>query len=55
MATLSTVRIRRHRLLVGGEWSDTASGETVAIHRPATGEPVAQSRSVAYDVAGGTT
>jgi acyl-CoA reductase-like NAD-dependent aldehyde dehydrogenase len=42
MATLSTVRIRRHRLLVGGQWSDPASGETVVIHSPATGEPVAE-------------
>ncbi len=41
MVTQSTVRVRRHRLLQGGRWSDPASGETVSLRSPATGEPVA--------------
>ncbi len=41
MVTQSTVRIRRHRLLQGGRWSDPASGATVSLRSPATGETVA--------------
>jgi succinate-semialdehyde dehydrogenase/glutarate-semialdehyde dehydrogenase len=42
MAAPSTVRIRRHRLLVGGRWTDPANGETAVLSSPATGEPVAE-------------
>ncbi len=42
MTTLSTVRTRRHRLLVGGQWIDPAAGETALLTSPATGEPVAE-------------
>src|SRR5919197_5509013 len=31
-----------HRLLVGGEWVETASGETFATIDPASGEEIAQ-------------
>ena len=50
MTTLSTVRTRRHRLLVGGQWTDPSSGETAVLNSPATGEPVAE---VAFDIGGG--
>lgn len=42
MAAPSTVRIRRHRLLVGGRWTDPADGATAVLSSPATGEPVAE-------------
>lgn len=42
MTTLPGVRTRRHRLLVGGEWSDAASGETTLLTSPATGDAVAE-------------
>jgi acyl-CoA reductase-like NAD-dependent aldehyde dehydrogenase len=42
MTTLSTVRTRRHRLLVGGQWTDPAAGETAVLTSPVTGEPVAE-------------
>ena len=42
MTTTSQASSRRHRLLVGGRWADAASGETVLIHSPSTGEPVAE-------------
>ena len=42
MTTLPGVRTRRHRLLVGGEWSDAADGATAIVTSPATGEPVAE-------------
>ena len=42
MATLSGIRSRRHRLLVGGSWDDAASGATQALTSPVTGEPVAE-------------
>lgn len=42
MTTLSTVRTRRHRLLVGGQWVDPASGDTAVLNSPATGEAVAE-------------
>jgi hypothetical protein len=41
MTTLSGVRTRRHRLVLGGEWTDAASGETAVL--------MAQTRSVAVD------
>lgn len=42
MATQSALRIRRHRLLMGGRWADPASGDTSVLNSPATGEPVAE-------------
>jgi acyl-CoA reductase-like NAD-dependent aldehyde dehydrogenase len=42
MTTLSSVRTRRHRLLVGGHWSEPASGETAILNSPVTGESVAE-------------
>jgi succinate-semialdehyde dehydrogenase/glutarate-semialdehyde dehydrogenase len=42
MTTLSDVRTRRHRLLVGGAWSDAADGGTATIVSPVTGEPAAE-------------
>jgi acyl-CoA reductase-like NAD-dependent aldehyde dehydrogenase len=36
------VRIRRHRLLVGGRWTDAASGQTATITSPVTGDPCAE-------------
>lgn len=42
MTTLSGVRTRRHRLLVGGDWSDAASGATEILASPVTGDPVAE-------------
>jgi acyl-CoA reductase-like NAD-dependent aldehyde dehydrogenase len=41
MTTPSTVRIRRHRLLIGGEWSDPIDGTTTELISPVTGQPVA--------------
>jgi succinate-semialdehyde dehydrogenase/glutarate-semialdehyde dehydrogenase len=42
MTTLSTVRTRRHRLLIGGQWIDPVTGETAVLTSPATGEAVAE-------------
>ena len=42
MTTLSTVRTRRHQLLVGGRWADPATGETAVLTSPVTGEPIAE-------------
>src|SRR6478736_1216831 len=42
MTTLPGVRTRRHRLLVGGEWSDATDGDTATLTSPATGEPVVE-------------
>ncbi len=42
MTTTTSVRIRRHQLLLGGSWADAAAGETAVIESPATGEPVAE-------------
>ena len=33
---------RRHRLLIGGEWSDARSGKTFAVHDPSDGKEVAR-------------
>ncbi len=42
MTTTTSVRIRRHQLLLGGSWADAATGETAVLESPATGEPVAE-------------
>ena len=42
MTTTTSVRIRRHQLLVGGTWSEAAEGDTAVLQSPATGEPVAE-------------
>ena len=42
MAAPSTVRVRRHRLLMGGRWTDPASGETALLSSPVTGQAVAE-------------
>lgn len=42
MTTVPDVRMRRHRLLVGGRWTDARSGATAIITSPATGEPIAE-------------
>jgi betaine-aldehyde dehydrogenase len=36
------VRVRRYGHLIGGEWVDASSGETIARNNPATGAPVAE-------------
>ena len=33
---------KRHKLLIGGEWVDAASGKTFPVYNPATGEVIAQ-------------
>jgi phenylacetaldehyde dehydrogenase len=33
---------KRHKLLIGGEWIDAASGKTFPVYNPATGEVIAQ-------------
>lgn len=42
MTTISGVRTRRHRLLMGGRWTDAASAETATITSPSTGAVVAE-------------
>ena len=43
--------VRQHRMFVGGEWVDSASGETQAITSPATGEVIGEvPRASAEDV-----
>ena len=42
MTTTTSVRIRRHQLLLGGSWSEASTGDTVVLDSPATGEPVAE-------------
>src|SRR5437763_14179673 len=36
------VTVERHKNLVGGEWVDSASGETMEVLNPATGETIAE-------------
>src|SRR5437773_4916502 len=43
--------VRQHRMFIGGEWVDSASGETQAITSPATGEVLAEvPKATAEDV-----
>ena len=49
MTTLSTVRVRRHRLLIGGQWSEAASGATSELVSPVTGRPVAEVAAAGAD------
>jgi 1-pyrroline dehydrogenase len=43
--------VSKHQNLVGGEWVDSASGETMEVLNPATGEPIAEvPRASAEDV-----
>src|SRR5438876_3568006 len=37
-----SVTVERHKNLVGGEWVDSASGETMEVLNPATGEVIAE-------------
>ena len=37
-----SVTVERHKNLVGGEWVDSASGETMEVLNPATGETIAE-------------
>ena len=47
-----SVSITQHKNFVGGEWVDAASGETMEVLNPATGEAIAQvPRADAEDVA----
>jgi acyl-CoA reductase-like NAD-dependent aldehyde dehydrogenase len=41
MVTQDT-QVRRYRHLIGGEWVDASSGETIHRNNPATGETVAE-------------
>src|SRR5438876_8297550 len=46
-----SVTVERHKNLVGGEWVDSASGETMEVLNPATGEVIAEvPRASAEDV-----
>src|SRR5215211_7249532 len=46
-----SVSVTKHKNLVGGEWIDAASGETMEVLNPATGEVIAEvPRSSADDV-----
>src|SRR5688500_14367530 len=42
MTTTTSVRIRRHQLLLGGSWAEASNGDTAVLESPATGEPVAE-------------
>jgi acyl-CoA reductase-like NAD-dependent aldehyde dehydrogenase len=42
MTSPAGVTTRRHRLLIGGDWTDAASGATATILSPATGEAAAE-------------
>ena len=41
MVTQAT-QVRRYKHLIGGEWVDASSGETIPRNNPATGEMVAE-------------
>jgi 1-pyrroline dehydrogenase len=46
-----SVTVEQHKNLVGGEWVDSASGETMEVLNPATGETIAEvPRATAEDV-----
>jgi 1-pyrroline dehydrogenase len=46
-----SVSVAKHKNFVGGEWVDSAGGETMEVLNPATGEPIAEvPRSSAEDV-----
>src|SRR5688572_10985272 len=46
-----SVSVTKHKNLVGGEWADAASGETMEVLNPSTGETIAEvPRSGAEDV-----
>jgi hypothetical protein len=46
-----SVSVTKHKNLVGGEWVDAASGETMEVLNPSTGEVIAEvPRSSADDV-----
>src|SRR5213078_4464244 len=46
-----SVTVSQHKNLVGGEWVDAASGETMEVLNPATGETIAEvPRASAEDV-----
>lgn len=40
-AAVARFLTREHRLLIGGEWVKPVSGETIAVHDPATGRQIA--------------
>jgi len=45
------VSVTQHKQFIGGEWVESASGETMEVLNPATGEPIAEvPRSTAEDV-----
>ena len=46
-----SVSVTQHKQFIGGEWVESASGETMEVLNPATGEPIAEvPRSTAEDV-----
>ncbi len=46
-----SVSVTQHKQFIGGEWVESASGETMEVLNPATGEAIAEvPRSTAEDV-----
>ena len=37
-----SVTVSSYKNIIGGEWVDSASGETMEVLNPATGEPIAE-------------